>query len=911
LRRKYHEDKIVLGACQIRKISVEYRKSKSAQMNYEFASHVCSAPMKKKLLIQPGRLWIWLTSLLILGVCYLPAAQKAKPARPVGNATPAEQLVVLPGFTVELLRSAETNEGSWISMAVDPKGRLIISPQQDARPLLRLTLTKAGQVAKVETIPAPVKQAMGMCYAHDSLYVNSHGPAGTGLYRLIDANRNDQFDTNEVHFLKKFAGEGEHGYHAVVAGPDGMIYVMNGNHTKVPEGISPDSQHRNYQEDHLLPRQWDGNGHAVGILAPGGHVLRTDPDGKKWELLLGGFRNSYDFDFNAAGEMFTFDSDMEWDWGMPWYRPTRITHNVIGGEYGWRSGAGKWPEYYADSLPAAVNIGLGSPTGVKFGTKSKFPRKYQEALFAMDWSYGRIFAVHLKPAGASYTGDYESFVKGKPLNVTDLEFGKDGAMYFITGGRGTQSGLYRVSFTGDRTRRRELSQVAKPDKTASKARELRRKLESFHGKVDAQAVAFAWPQLQSPDRFIRNAARIVIESQPVATWKGRALAETHPQGGLTALLALARCGGKETQRDLLMAIKNFPLAALSEDLQLEKLRVIQLSFIRQGRPDADLAKLATEKLSAAFPAPSDLINHELVQLLIYLEAPGVVAKSFDLIAKAPTIEEQTHYIYHLRNVKSDWTLEQRRKYFAWFTQLRKQDPSRTKHPAQLLQWFKEADRDYADGSSYAKFLVNIRKDAIATLTTPEQAALKVLIEENIGTPPWQAVKERKFVKAWTMSDLEGRLGEVKAGRDFESGKAAYNDAQCILCHRIGNAGGSVGPELAGAASKYSLRDILESLIEPSKVVSDQFLTYNIVKKDGEMVSGRITDENAERLVVMPNPTSAEILEEVQLADIDRRIPSTVSPMPAELLNSLTAEEILDLLAYIEAGAKKQAENFKK
>ena len=827
------------------------------------------------------------------------------------SATSAADLTLLPGFKVELLHSALPLEGSWISMAVDAKGRLIVSPQQDDLPLLRITLTSAGQVAKIEPLPAPLHQAMGMCYAHDSLYVSGHGPSGTGLYRLIDENHNDQFDTNEVHFLKKFEGEGEHGYHGVVEGPDGMIYVMNGNHTKVPEGISTNSPLRNYNEDLLLPRQWDANGHAAGILAPGGYVARTDPEGKKWELLLGCFRNSYDFDFNPNGEMFTFDSDMEWDWGMPWYCPTRVSHNVSGGDYGWRSGAGRWPNYYADSLPAAVDIGLGSPTGVKFGTKSKFPKKYQQALFVMDWAYGRLLAVNLREQGASYTGDFEVFVKGKPLNLTDMEFGKDGAMYFITGGRGTQTGLYRVSFVGDKALKRELDKVPKPDMAALAARDLRHQLETFHGKADPRAVDVAWPHLSSSDRFIRYAARIAIESQPVATWKNRALEEQDTQAGLTALLALARCGGKDTQRDLLMALRRFSLQGLPEAQKLEKLRVLQVSYARQGRPDEEVAKLTSEKLGAMFPTQSDLVNRELAQVLIYLETPGITGKALELVAKAATLEEQTYYIYHLRNLKSGWTLEQRRKYFAWFTQLRKQDNLAAKHPAQLLQWFKEVDRDYADGASYNKFLINIRNDAIATLTPQEKAGLKVLIEENIGTPPWKAAQERKFVKEWSVADLEARLGEVKTGRNLDSGKAAFNDAQCIVCHRIGNAGGSVGPELAAALSKYSLRDILESMVEPSKVVSDQFLTYNILKKDGESVSGRILDENAERLVVMPNPMSPETLEEVRLTDIASRTLSKISPMPTGLLNNLSADEILDLLAFIEAGGKTPDEKSKK
>jgi len=845
------------------------------------------------------------------------------------QATPAEKIETLPGFKVQLLHSAQPDEGSWICMTVDPKGRLIISPQRDDQPLLRLTLTRAGQVDRIEPIPAPVKQAMGLCYAHDSVYVNGHGPNGTGLYRLVDENHNDRFDTNEARFLKKFAGEGEHGYHATVEGPDGMIYVMNGNHTKVPDGLAPESPHKNFQEDHLLPRQWDAGGHAVGILAPGGHILRTDPDGKRWEILLAGFRNSYDFDFNADGEIFTFDSDMEWDWGMPWYRPTRIIHCVIGGEYGWRSGTGKWPDYYADSLPAAVNIGLGSPTGVKFGTKSRFPEKYRKALYAMDWSYGRIVAVHLTPQGASYTGGFEAFVKGKPLNVADLEFGKDGAMYFITGGRGTQSGLYRVSHAGQVSRLSQTSKRDSQDRSAAKARTLRHKLESFHGHKDPRAIDAAWPHLSSLDRFLRNAARIAVEWQDVSLWKARALAETNPQAGLTALLALARCGGRETQPDLLMALKRFPFDSLSEELKLEKLRLIQLSFIRQGRPAPELVRLAIEKLDRLYPSTSERMNRELIQLLVYLGAPDVLPKTFDLLVKAPTQEEQAHYIFHLRNVTSGWTLEQRQKYFAWFVHARaatkgevtypggaayqvwtNQASAGQRHPVELLQWFKDVGRDYGDGSSYARFLVNIRKDALATLTSAERKVLQPLIEENIDTPPWEQVVPRKFVKEWTVADLAPSLDEVGSGRDFKSGKYAFNDAQCILCHRFGNEGGAVGSELTAVATKYSRRDILESLLEPSKVVSDQYQNYTIVKKDGDDVTGRITDENAERVVLLPNMLAPETTVEVRAADIARREASKVSPMPTGLLNNLTREEILDLLAYLESVGKSNAANFK-
>jgi hypothetical protein len=161
-----------------------------------------------------------------------------------------------------------------------------------------------------------------------------------------------------------------------------------------------------------------------------------------------GYRNQYDFAFNADGEMFAYDADMEWDLGSPWYRPTRVVHATSGSEFGWRSGTGKWPAYYVDSLPELVNIGPGSPVGVDFGYGTKFPEKYQKALYICDWTFGTMYAIHIEPSGASYKASKEEFVARTPLPLTDVTVGKDGALYFTIGGRGTQSELYRVTYVG-------------------------------------------------------------------------------------------------------------------------------------------------------------------------------------------------------------------------------------------------------------------------------------------------------------------------------------------------------------------------------------------------------------------------------------------------------------------------------
>lgn len=838
-------------------------------------------------------------------------AQKKQPKQQ--EATPATELQTLPGFKVELLHSSDAKtEGSWINMTKDQKGRLLIAGQ-NKQPILRVTL-KDGAVDKIEKLNLPLSEAMGMLVAFDSLYLNAAGPQGFGLYRCKDTKGTDQYD--DVKLLKNFAGSGEHGPHAVVLGPDKMIYVINGNHTKLPEGLSPESPHKNYQEDQLLPRQWDGNGHAVGIMAPGGYVLRTDPDGKKWDLMLAGFRNAYDMAFNADGELFTFDADMEWDWGMPWYRPIRVNHCTSGAEFGWRSGTGKWPEYYADSLGAVANVGLGSPTGVVFGTGAKFPAKYQKAFYILDWSYGRVIAVHLTPQGSSYTATFENLVAPKslkgdgqkfPLQLTDIVVGDDGALYFTTGGRNTQAGLYRVTYTG--------TEDTKPanlhDETGAKERALRHQIEAFHGKQDPKAIETVWQHLNSDDRALRYAARIAVEWQPADEWKAKALAEKQPTAALAALLALARCSKKETQGELLAALEKFPLEKLTEAQKFDKLRVLQVSFIRQGEPGLAPGKKVIAELDALYPNKNELLNRELARVLIFLQAPRIVEKSLKLMAEAKTQEDQMFYLFNLRTVPiGHWTIEQRKEYFAYYPIYMK-GGKKPPHPKEIIAWFADVGRPYSDGASFPKFIVNFFKEATANLSDAERKELaEVLGSIDKAAVVSYDVPSRPVVKEWKMDDILPKLDGVNQGRDFNKGQEAYRVGQCIKCHRFGTEGGTVGPDLTAVSSRFSRRDILESILEPSKVVSDQFRNTIVVTKSGRTIVGRLMDETPGQLVLQPNPLAPELVT-IKVTDVDSRDISKLSPMPEHLVDGLTEAEILDLIAYLESGGNKGYRAFRK
>ena len=140
---------------------------------------------------------------------------------------------------------------------------------------------------------------------------------------------------------------------------------------------------------------------------------------------------------------------MESDLDTVWYRPTALFDVTEAGEFGWRTGWAKWPEYYYDRLPNLLETGKGSPTGAVCYEHYMFPARYHNSMFLADWSEGRILNVRLKPRGAGFIADSEVFLKGQPLNVTDLDVGPDGGMYFCTGGRGTAGGVYRVVYKGD------------------------------------------------------------------------------------------------------------------------------------------------------------------------------------------------------------------------------------------------------------------------------------------------------------------------------------------------------------------------------------------------------------------------------------------------------------------------------
>ena len=822
------------------------------------------------------------------------------------KATPVSHIKVAPGFEVELLYSVPSkDQGSWVNLCVDNKGRIIVSDQFGG--LYRMQPPAAGSPldpASIETVPAPIRAVNGMVWAFDALYVGVNDyeqKISSGLYRLTDSTGDDQLD--KVELLREVKSRGDHGVHAVVPTPDGKsLFLITGNNSKPPiiEPTSPVTQV--WGEDHLLPSMPDGRGHNRGVLAPGGIIYKVSPDGKQFEAYASGFRNIFGGAINRDGELFTYDADMEYDFNTPWYRPTRICLVTSGAEFGWRNGAGKRPVFYPDNLPGVLDIGPGSPTGMTFGYGAKFPAKYQNALYSLDWSWGKLYAVHLKPDGAGYTATKEEFVTGAPLPITDAMIHPgDGAMYFTIGGRRVQSGLYRVTYVGSESTR---AVSTKPTVTAE--RQTRHMLEEFHGEPNPKALNAAWPLLDHQDRLIRWAARMAVEHQPTEQWAERALQDTNPNTQVEALLALCRMTGICPQhrtdqsppvdeamgQKLIQALLAVNTAKLKPAQQLTLVRTLQITLIRFGRPEHAIVTELNQKFDPLFPADTFEENWLLCETLAWLESPTVAAKTLALIQNAATQEEQLQYARSLRMLQAGWNTELRTQYFNWFL---------------------KAD-SYRGGASFDIFLKFIRDDAVASLDAKSKTSLAQLLAtkpvrksviENLG-----AIFDGRETQDWSLDTLSAAANADLKDRNYDNGKRMFAAAACYACHRFNNQGGITGPDLTSAGRRYSPHDLLDQIINPSKVINDQFSAVVVITDAGVIHTGVVVNLNGDSLMLNTDLTNPNQQVRLNRNEIDEINISKVSPMPKGLLAKMTREEILDLVAYVISAGDSKHKVFK-
>lgn len=921
------------------------------------------------------------------------------------------------GFRVEA--AAEPGLfGSVVNMTFDAEGRALLALEGEGLAVLEDADGDGVYDRRIDIAPQ-VETAHGLyVMGPGDLLVHAHGngrlaaAAGvegevrsngsvedTGLYRLRDTDGDDRVDA--VERIARATGRiQEHGPHTIARGPDGALYLLYGNYSGPDVRLAPSSALRELEEDQLLPRILDPRGHANSLRAPGGTLYRLDLAANVWERLSGGLRNPFDLAIGAAGEVFAYEADMEWDRGLPWFRPTRVVHLIPAGDYGWRTGSGKFAFYEIDTLPGVVDVGRGSPVGVVFYYHDAYPERYRGAYFMGDWSRGRIRVLFPERSGATWTGEAHDFVLGEPLNVTDLDVGPDGWLYFATGGRGTSGGLYRVTYdqpgqppeaTGalsavrqpmprsgwgreailraraevgdawtselwrivrdpaiealDRQRALELLQVHGPKPTLDQTSAL---LSSDEPMVRAAAASllgsYTLPQVQEPlraaladpdplvarraaeslarsglhprvrglevatsealydlldheDRFLRYAAREAILRIPHGYWFDQAFMaspQQRPRGFFEALLAtIYRQEHKLEYNFLTGKLTQAARADLDVEGELDFLRMLELFLIRDEDPDApgraDARSGLGPVLLARYPHADDRVNRQLERLLAFLQPDGALAKMTERLDEERPPEEQIHTAYCIRAMDRGWTPELRDR---------------------VVSWFDDA-RGFGGAASMAGYIDAIWQDVLAHFPAEERTAAEERLDRQRA--------ERARRAAALITDVEGdRPGrsdlaqmsfeelaeyleyDVMAYERYspEQGERVFHRARCSACHVFGDIGRGGGPDLSTVVKRFRRREILESIMYPSRVISDQYQAVDVELDDGGFHSGMVVEDSETGLTLIDTGGNRLDLDRSRIRSQE---PSALSIMPEGLLEAMTLSDLASLMRFLDEG----------
>jgi putative heme-binding domain-containing protein len=163
------------------------------------------------------------------------------------------------------------------------------------------------------------------------------------------------------------------------------------------------------------------------------------------------------------------------------------------------------------------------------------------------------------------------------------------------------------------------------------------------------------------------------------------------------------------------------------------------------------------------------------------------------------------------------------------------------------------------------------------------------------------------VTEWKVDDLAADLAQANVGRNLANGKELFTKLSCAQCHKLGPEGNNYGPDLSDVFQRYKSdrRELLRQILEPSLVISNRYRNYQFELKNGDSAMGMVLQEDAQNVTIQTGPSEA-LIQTLKQSDIQERQPQSSSVMPLGLLNTLSKDQILDLLALLESGGRPHA-----
>lgn len=477
---------------------------------------------------------------------------------------PAHGVRLEEGFKISLVADSDLAPDVY-AMTLDAKGRPVVTGAGYIKTLI--DRNGDGRADEAKLFATTKTGGMGLCFDGNDLLFFGDG----GLWKFTDANGDGVADGAPEKWMT--LAFGEHGGHAPRIGPDGWWYFIGGNDSKFT------AAHANSA----------GNLVASPIA---GAIMRISRDGKERQFIAHGFRNPYDFDFNDAGDIITYDSDVERDFLLPWYTPTRMFHVGIAAHHGWQVTGymRSWsrPDYYPDAVDVLAPVGRGSPTGVVAYRHTQFPEEYRDSVFILDWTFGKIYSCALAKLGDTYRPQLDLFLEpigSQGFAPTDAEVAPDGSLLVSIGGRKTRGAVFRIEHIAGAQKGTSLSRKTKVEEV-----------------LDAPQPLEAWSRAKwvpAAKALGAEEIAVVIEDNRYSAPQQARAVEIHTElfGALRPLAAEA--GSKaspEVRARTAWALSRFPTNAPAQKL-LQRLALDSDSTVRRCALEGML--LALPQLEAA------------------------------------------------------------------------------------------------------------------------------------------------------------------------------------------------------------------------------------------------------------------------------------------------------------------------
>lgn len=767
------------------------------------------------------------------------------------------------GFRVTQISDEQIANDIWC-MTLTPKGEPFVSGPG----YLSTLLDADGDGRMDKTIKfAETKGAMGLCFDETGkqLLVMAEG----WLWEYRDENL-DRVADGPPRKILPFAS-GEHGGHAIRRGPDGWWWVIGGNDAGINERHQPKPS---------------GIGGDSPSLPVAGAIVRISPDFKESAVWADGFRNPYDFDFNERGDVFTYDSDCERDYFLPWYSGCRVYHAQVGRHHGWRLPGHlrsfRVPDYMPETVPALADLGRGSPTGVHVYKSSRFPRQYHGGLFVADWTFGRIYHLPLAAEATRYVTRPEVFLE--PIGragfaPTDIVETKDGAMLISIGGRKTRGAIFRIEPT-ETSNTPALQILAHPEPPPPAALvELANAQTKMGGwkLTGAEAEAFVPYEAARPDGLSNEerSSAITTAENALFSLDDRAVAEG------ARLLAMVGSNSSRNVDNLLAKIsETSPVTADFHFLACIARMPVEASAERTAKIAHAILDL-DRKLAGGDRRPKQMwpvrlneVTARLIKLHPALPDALLAHPSFatighlHLVDAMPAAHRAKAAALYMAATKAELSME-------WSPELVKllaTEPDA--RPILRAQWKNIALRPAL-------------RDALRRNPTEEDSAL--LETKEPGPAPEDPATTAAFV--------DGLKPVVWDKGDATRGEKIFRERACATCH----AGTSpLGPDLSGPVARLSAPDLITDIQFPNRSISDAFRARLFTMKDGTQRNGFVAFLSADGVIVQTGPGLTERLPQT---DIVSEVASQTSLMPPGLLSGLDAAQLADFYAYLRTLAK--------